>query len=396
MKPVFCALLLATVSLCAIAAPQATREPLSKAEVLELVSRAVPNKVVAEAVRLYGISFEPTEQVLKEFRKAGADDLVLKAMRESWRWEPAKPLSDKEIQMLLEGDAHSEQILKLVQQRGIGFQPTDEYLAKLRSGGAKDELIEALRASAAKPFSRNYLLQWLASGVDADQIGKEVRSRGIDFDPSEEDLGRLRGAGASESLLQAIREAKRFKPPVNQPPSVPELKSPSRTVGNAVKALKGARVVCPPSASSIPVFPSPNDVNTIAAYLGCGDRVVILEKHSGRIGIDRILLADGKMGFVQDSYLSSEYVTAPVPSYKPEPGYTSQARHDKIEGKVVLRIVIDVEGDVADAQEVSQRLGDGLDEMAIETVKTWKFKPAQEGVPVAVRVIVEIDFRLFH
>ena len=124
---------------------------------------------------------------------------------------------------------------------------------------------------------------------------------------------------------------------------------------------------------------------------------MILEKHSGRIGIDRILLADGKMGFVQDSYLSSEYVTAPVPSYKPEPGYTSQARHDKIEGKVVLRIVIDVEGDVADAQEVSQRLGDGLDEMAIETVKTWKFKPAQvEGVHVAVRVIVEIDFRLFH
>jgi TonB family protein len=35
--------------------------------------------------------------------------------------------------------------------------------------------------------------------------------------------------------------------------------------------------------------------------------------------------------------------------------------------------------------------------MAIETVKTWKFKPAtRNGVPVPVRVVVEVTFRLFR
>lgn len=397
MKPMFCALLLASASVFAIAAAQAPRGPLSKAEVLELVRRAVPSRAIADAVRSYGISFEPSQQVLNEFRKAGADDVVIRAMKESWRSETANPLSDKDILLLLAGDVRSETVANMVRQRGVTFKPTDEYFERLRSSGAKDELIDALRAFAAKPFSRDQLLQALASGGDSSQIGKGVQERGIDFDPTEEDFGKLRTAGASESLLRAIREAKRVMPPVNQRPNVPELKSSSQTERNAVKALKGGRVVCPPSVSSIPVFPSPNDMNTIVAHLECGDRVVILEKDSGRIGIDKILLAGGKEGFVQDSHLSSEYVTAPVPTYKPEPAYTPQARHDKIEGKVVLWIVIDAEGDVADAREVSQRLGDGLDEKAIETIRTWKFKPAEvEGVPVAVRVIIEIQFRLFH
>jgi hypothetical protein len=52
---------------------------------------------------------------------------------------------------------------------------------------------------------------------------------------------------------------------------------------------------------------------------------------------------------------------------------------------------------VIGARETSKPLGGGLDEKAIETVKTWKFKPAtREGVPVPVRVVVEVTFRLFR
>jgi TonB family protein len=41
-------------------------------------------------------------------------------------------------------------------------------------------------------------------------------------------------------------------------------------------------------------------------------------------------------------------------------------------------------------------LGLGLDEKAIEAVHTWKFKPAsRNGSPVAVRMSVEVSFRLF-
>jgi hypothetical protein len=38
----------------------------------------------------------------------------------------------------------------------------------------------------------------------------------------------------------------------------------------------------------------------------------------------------------------------------------------------------------------------GLDEEAVKTVSTWRFKPAmRQGVSVPVRVQVEVSFRLF-
>jgi len=335
----------------------------------------VPSSVIAEVVLQTGISFEPTEEVLIEFRKAGAEDVVIKAMQESWRWESKKPLSEKDILELLAEHMPNQRIVSLVDERRIGFEPTEEYLQGLRSSGAKDEIIDALRVAARGPYSKDYLLQLLAGVEDADQIQKGVKDRGIDFEPTEEDLGKLRAAGASESLLQAIREAKQFKVAYAMCPSLPS--------GGAT------------------VFSSPNDSNTIVARLRRGDRVMIEEKDSGKIGIDKISLGDGTEGYVQDSCLSGSIppgsVTGPVPTYRPDPPYTPQARQHKIQGSVTLRIVVDAQGNVTDVQQVSKPLGDGLDEKAIETVKTWKFKPAtRDGVPVPVRVTVEVSFRLFR
>ncbi len=61
----------------------------------------------------------------------------------------------------------------------------------------------------------------------------------------------------------------------------------------------------------------------------------------------------------------------------------------------MLAIVVDAQGNPRDIH-IMRSLGMGLDEKAVETVNTWKFKPAtRKGVPVAVRMIVEITFRLF-
>jgi TonB family protein len=88
-------------------------------------------------------------------------------------------------------------------------------------------------------------------------------------------------------------------------------------------------------------------------------------------------------------------VSPPIPIYKPEPAYSEEARKAKYQGTVVLWIVVDAQGNVTDCRVV-RPLGLGLDEKATETVRTWKFKPAmRNGVPVAVRVIVEVSFRLF-
>jgi len=89
-------------------------------------------------------------------------------------------------------------------------------------------------------------------------------------------------------------------------------------------------------------------------------------------------------------------VKAPVPIYNPEPAYTPQARKDELQGTVVTAAMVDASGNVAGVKLISG-VGEGLDESAIGTLRTWKFKPAtKKGKPVPVRVMVEVSFRLYH
>jgi periplasmic protein TonB len=67
----------------------------------------------------------------------------------------------------------------------------------------------------------------------------------------------------------------------------------------------------------------------------------------------------------------------------------------RYQGTAVLWIVVTAQGDVAQERLVKP-LGLGLGQNALRTVRTWKFKPAtRNGVPVPVRVMVEVSFRLF-
>ena len=367
---------------------------MSKDEVLDLLKTSAPNKVIISTIRENGIAFKPTPQVLEEFRKAGADKAVLAALREAWHAEIPKPLGDREILMMLAEDVPSESIVRTLQERGIDFQPSQEYLQGLRSQGAKDVLIDALRATVPRPFSKDELMQQLTARVDQDWIAQKVRQRGIDFQPGNANLQALRNAGARPPLLEAIRTAKRAQPFVAQTPAGPALAPP-------LVEGKTATLICEPADSDVPVFADPNDLGKIVARLRCGERVTFLGRVVAPPGVDKVQYADGKEGFVSNSYLESPIatigngVTAPSPVYQPAASYTPEARHDRIEGVVKLWIVIDPQGYVSDIQESSEPLGGGLDQSAIDTVKKWRFNPAtRDGVPVAVRVAVEVGFRL--
>jgi TonB family protein len=87
-------------------------------------------------------------------------------------------------------------------------------------------------------------------------------------------------------------------------------------------------------------------------------------------------------------------VTAPKLLKKVEPEYSEEARKAKFQGTVVLRVIVDAEGNPRDI-EVSRPLGLGLDEKAIEAVMKWRFSPGyKDGKAVAVRATVEVNFRL--
>jgi len=88
-------------------------------------------------------------------------------------------------------------------------------------------------------------------------------------------------------------------------------------------------------------------------------------------------------------------VSAPRVIYQPDPEYSEEARKAKYQGVCVLWLVVGPDGRPRDIR-VSRTLGLGLDEKAVEAVKTWRFEPAmKDGKPVAVQINVEVSFRLY-
>jgi TonB family protein len=89
-------------------------------------------------------------------------------------------------------------------------------------------------------------------------------------------------------------------------------------------------------------------------------------------------------------------VTPPKPTYSPDPEYSEAARRAGLQGVVVLAVVVDKKGYVAEAH-IQKPAGLGLDEKALEALWHWKFKPALlNGKPVAVVVSIEMSFNLYH
>lgn len=85
-------------------------------------------------------------------------------------------------------------------------------------------------------------------------------------------------------------------------------------------------------------------------------------------------------------------IVAPFVLAKTPPLYTDEARMAKLEGSVLLSLVVGADGQPRDIQ-VARPLGLGLDESAVENVRAWQFKPGtRNGTPVAVVVNEEVFF----
>lgn len=87
-------------------------------------------------------------------------------------------------------------------------------------------------------------------------------------------------------------------------------------------------------------------------------------------------------------------MTAPRILSKVEPEYSEEARKGKLQGSVLLSVVIDSTG--APTQiAILRPLGMGLDEAAIAAVSQWKFSPGtKNGTPVPVFSQIEMTFHL--
>jgi TonB family protein len=88
-------------------------------------------------------------------------------------------------------------------------------------------------------------------------------------------------------------------------------------------------------------------------------------------------------------------VTAPMLAYSRDPEYSEAARQAHLTGQVMLALVVGSDGTPQDIM-VTSHLGSGLDENAIEAVKTWRFRPGtKDGKPVAVAMNVTVTFQRY-
>ena len=87
-----------------------------------------------------------------------------------------------------------------------------------------------------------------------------------------------------------------------------------------------------------------------------------------------------------------------MPTKRVKAQYREAARKAKVEGFVLLRVIVRKDGTVGDVsveQSLDKELG--LDEAAIAAAKLWIFEPARrtrDRQPVAVRVTIETPFFL--
>jgi TonB family protein len=106
-------------------------------------------------------------------------------------------------------------------------------------------------------------------------------------------------------------------------------------------------------------------------------------------------LPDANSGIFRISRAGVNGIDVPRCIDCPNPSYTDRARANKVQGTIVLSVLISEDGR-AETIAIVKALGFGLTEKAIETVSEWSFKSAtREGQPVPAIVPVEVTLRLY-
>jgi len=143
---------------------RAQQKPFTQEQVGNMVRAGLGDDSGAKLIEQRGIDFAPAEDFLQSLEAAGASEVFLKALRAAKPPEPAsaakppeaaiakKPLNQVQVLVLLAGQVPSHRVAMLVEERGVDFEPQQEYLDEVRIGGGNDKVIKALKsAKVTKP-----------------------------------------------------------------------------------------------------------------------------------------------------------------------------------------------------------------------------------------------------
>lgn len=119
-----------------------------------------------------------------------------------------KPLTQDEATSLITSKLPRKQVIKTLQERGIGFLVTRQYIEDLQNKGAKQNVLAALCLAATDPLTIDQLLVLVKSGMTDNSLAALVERRHLSFKPSDDDLDELRGLGGGDRLEKALLTSK--------------------------------------------------------------------------------------------------------------------------------------------------------------------------------------------
>lgn len=97
------------------------------------------------------------------------------------------------------------------------------------------------------------------------------------------------------------------------------------------------------------------------------------------------------------SAFAAEKYDPPVLIKSVTPIYPEDALKQKIEGKVVLKIFVSDKGTIEQVDVIQSAGNTSLDQVAINTVKQWKFLPAlKDGKECSTILIIPFVFKLHN
>lgn len=368
------------------AAPATSGQALTNNDIIKLVQAKLPDSLIIDNIHSSACAFDTSPDGLIKLKQAGVSDAVLQAMAFAGNKEAQVPRSAiMSARMAYQTGGYEECVVEfnaLLRQypdsaevylnRGIAYfrmgqvdkamsdyaqaikLDPNNYMAYIERSSAYNRLGDA--QNALRDLNR-------AVEVAPDSVTAH-RSRAIALDKQHDyvrelaDLDAIIRLSPDDPMASRMREMVLRRLGSNAP--IPEEES---------RALGSSQAAPPPTAPDKP----------LAAGMPAKspDEPSAKQDSEPRDGV----------------YATGGNVSPPVALYKPDPDYTAEAKSAKVRGHVILQIVVDDKGNVTDVKEVSPKLGDGLDEKAMETVRTWKFKPAmRQGAPVPVRVEVEVSF----
>ena len=250
------------------------------------------------------------------------------------------------------------------------YQESTDYYTKALTLGDRPEVFSALMNLGRDAFRGD-----VAGGLGRTATGPSDPAKALEyFTRARNVAGNGNGLGTALTWMAMVRQA--------DPEGAAEADS----------LYRGAMASEEPDSAA-----QATTLDFYAQYLNTHDRAgeaSVLEARATAIHSARVTALSPVLASWSQALRVGGGVTAPSLLFKVEPEYSEEARSAKLQGTVLLKLVIDTDG-LAKNIQVLKSQGMGLDEQAVIAITQWKFKPGtKDGAPIPVLAQIEINFKL--